>query len=57
MHNYYNNTESFKAKDGLMFAIAMAGYDGTRPFIAEEDPSIGILEFVLNSYNASDSSD
>ena len=35
-----------------MFAIAMAGYDGYKPFLAEEDPSIGSLEFVLNSYNA-----
>ena len=36
-----------------MVAITLAGYDGSRPFLAEEDPSIGTLDFVLISYNAS----
>ena len=36
-----------------MFAIAMAGYDGNRPYLAEEDPSIGTLEFMLISYDTS----
>ena len=53
MHDFYNSTEPFESKDGLMFAIAMAGYDGNRPYLAEEDPSIGTLEFMLISYDTS----
>ena len=45
MQDFYSGDESFGFDDGFMLAAGVVGFENTGPVSANEDPSIGKLEF------------